>query len=95
MLSLSKNDTNLLEVEVVLESIENQFPFQMITIIQSTDPTNGEFLASLDNPFYSMKIKFMFLLIEVSSRLITNVSLEIDWEYFTSKSCQLALSMSK
>ena len=45
-LSLSKNDANLLEFEVVLEKIENQFPFNNMAIFQLTDPTNGVFLAS-------------------------------------------------
>ena len=45
-LSLSKNDANLLEFEVVLEKIENQFSFNNITIFQLTDPTNSVFLAS-------------------------------------------------
>ena len=45
-LSLSKNDANLLEFEVVLEKIENQFPFNNMAIFQLTDPTKGVFLAS-------------------------------------------------
>ena len=45
-LRISKNDVNLLEFEVVLENIENQFPFHKMTIFQLRDPTNGVFLAS-------------------------------------------------